>query len=179
MKVRNFGLSQPPPNPKSGWSQEAFNQALEESIHIQALKDNPNMMLGICSLFREGIIHDLDILPFMYYDIPNNDSDQLDLPLSPYSKYYTKFAPLHPDDDLQLIIQTERERLKTFYSKNALPLKEVWSRKRITKISGFGRKILTKYELNYVMFRFTFSGINQPNTPSLTLISLLSTPMTS
>ena len=47
-----------------------------------------------------------------------------------------------------------RERLKTFYSKNELPQKEVWSRKRITKISGFGRKILTKFELNCVLYRY-------------------------
>ena len=107
-------------------------------------------MLGLSHRYREGIIHDMDIVPFMYYDIPNNNSDQIDLPLSLslYSKYYTKFALLHPEDDPQLIIWTERERLKTFYSKNTLPQKEVWSRKRITKISGFGRKILTKFVLD-------------------------------
>ena len=90
--------------PKSGWSQDELNQALEESFQIQALKDNPNPMLGLSPLRCEGIIHDLDIVPFMYYDIPTIDSDQLNLPLSPYSKYYTKFAPLHPNDVPQLII---------------------------------------------------------------------------
>lgn len=87
-------------------------------------------MLGPSPLYREGIVHDLDIVPFMYYDTPHNDSDQINLPLSPYSRYYTKFAPLHLEDDPQLIIRTEREILKTFYSKNVLPQKEVWCRKK-------------------------------------------------
>lgn len=34
-----------------GWSQEQIDQALEESIRIQALKYNSNMMMGISSLF--------------------------------------------------------------------------------------------------------------------------------
>lgn len=93
-------------------------------------------MLGLSPLYREGIIHDLDIVLFMYYDIPNNDSDQLDMPLSPDNKYYTKFTPLHPEDNLKLIIQIECERLKTFYSMNAIPQKEALSRKRITKTQG-------------------------------------------
>lgn len=90
----------------------------------------------------------------MYFDLLNHDSYQIDLPLSPYNKFYTKFTPLHPEDYPQLIIQTERERLQTFYSKNALPQKEVWSRKRITKISEFGWEILTMFELNDVLFRY-------------------------
>ena len=45
--------SEPPPKSKSGWSQEEINQALEENIRIQALKDNPNTMLGLSPLFRE------------------------------------------------------------------------------------------------------------------------------
>lgn len=43
-------------------------------------------MLGLSALFHEGIIHDLDILPFIYYDLPNNELDQIDLSLSPYNK---------------------------------------------------------------------------------------------
>ena len=84
----------------------------------------------------------------MYYDISSDDFEQLDLPLSPFSKFYIKFAPLHPNDNLEFTIRTERERLKTFYAKNSLPLKEVWTRKKITKIYGYGRKILTKFELS-------------------------------
>lgn len=41
-----------------------------------------------------------------------------------------------------------------FYSKNALPFKDVWSNKRITQVSGFGRKILVKFELNCPLFQF-------------------------
>lgn len=63
----------PPPKPRSGWSQEETNQALQESARTQALKDNPNLMLGLSPLYREGIIHDLDIVPLMYYDIPTTD----------------------------------------------------------------------------------------------------------
>ena len=73
---------EPLPKQKYGWSKEEINQALEEGIWIQNLKDNPNMMLGLSPLCCEGIIHDLDIVPIMYYDLPNNDSDQIDLPLS-------------------------------------------------------------------------------------------------
>ena len=111
-------------------------------------------MIWISPLCREGILKDVDIVPFMYYDIPNNDLEQLDLPFSPFSKFYTKFAPLYPEDDPQMIIQTKHERLETFYAKNALPLKEFWSQKRITKISGLRRKIMTKFELNCILFRF-------------------------
>ena len=124
-------------------------------------------MLGLSPLFWEGIIHDLDKVPFMYYEIPSNDSEQLDLPLSSYIKYYTKFAPLHPEDDPQLIIWTEGERLKIFYSKNALPQKEVWSKKRITKIAGCGRKILTKFQLNCVLFRY-YIFRNKPTQYTIT-----------
>ena len=111
-------------------------------------------MRGISPLCREGILHDSDIVYFMYYDILTTDSEQLDLPLSPYSKFYINFPPLHPNDDPEMIIRTERERLKTFYSKNAQPQKEVRTRKRITKISRFGRKILLKYELSCPLFRY-------------------------
>ena len=90
--------SRPLPKLKSGWSQEEINQALEESIQIQALKDNPNPMLGISPHCCKGITHDLDIVPFMYYDMPKNDLEQLDLPLCPDNKFYIKFAPLHPND---------------------------------------------------------------------------------
>ena len=38
-------------------------------------------------------------------------------------------SPLHPEDDPQMIIDTECEILKTFYTKNVLPQKEVWSPK--------------------------------------------------
>lgn len=88
----------------------------------------------------------------MYYDLKNQDSNQIDFPISPYDKFYIKLAPLHPEDDPQMIIRTEREWLNTFYSKNALPQKKVWSRKRITKISGFGRKVLTQFELNCMLY---------------------------
>ena len=76
-------------------------------------------MRGISPICHEGILCDSDIVPFMYYDILTNDSEQLDLPLSPYNKFYIKFAPLHPNDDPEMIIRIELERLKTFYSKNA------------------------------------------------------------
>ena len=110
-------------------------------------------MRGISPLCREGILKAEEIIPCMYNDISPNDSEQLDLPLSPFSKFYTKFSHLHSSDNPQTIIRTQRERLKTFYSKHAQPLKEVWSRKRITKVEGFGRKILVKFELNCPLFR--------------------------
>lgn len=94
-------------------------------------------MLGTSPLFREGIIHDLGIVSFMYYDLPIQDADQIDLPISPFVRYYIKYAPLHPNDDHQIVIRTEREKLKTFYSINAQPKMEVWSRKKITRITGF------------------------------------------
>lgn len=128
-------------------------------------------MLGISPLFRDGIIHNLDIVPVMYYDIPPNDAEQLDLPFSPYRKFYIKWTPLHPKDSQDLIIRTERERLKTFYTKNALPLKEVWPKKRITKIPGFGIKVLSKFELNCILFKYYIIR-NKPdplNLPCFTL----------
>lgn len=45
----------------------------------------------------------------------------LSLSLSPYNKFYIKWTPLHPNDSKELIIRIEHERLKTFYSKKALP----------------------------------------------------------
>ena len=141
-----------PPKQNFIWSQEEINKALEDSFRIQALKDNPNPMHDISPLFREGILKDVDLVPFMYYDIPSDDFEQLDLPLSPFSKFYIMFTHLHPNDNLKVTIRTERERLKTFYTQNALPLKEVWTRKKITKISGYGRKVLTKFELNCPLF---------------------------
>lgn len=50
------------------WLKEQFQQALEESIQIQTLKENPNPMMGIYPLFREGILHDIHFVPFMYFD---------------------------------------------------------------------------------------------------------------
>lgn len=108
-----------------GWSQAQIDQELEESIQIQALKDNLNPMLGISPVFREVIIHDQYIMPFMYIDLPMQDLDQIDLLISPFGKYYIKISPLHPNDDPQTIIRTERKILKTFYSVNARPQKEV------------------------------------------------------
>lgn len=91
------------------------------------MKDNPNLMLGLSPLYKDGIIHEKDIVPFMYYDLPTQDSEQLDLPIPLYGKLYIKFAPLHPEDDPQVITRIEKERLKTLYSLNAPPKKEVWS----------------------------------------------------
>lgn len=42
--VRTFKKSE-------GWSQERINEALEESIRIQALKNNLNLILGVSPLF--------------------------------------------------------------------------------------------------------------------------------
>lgn len=61
------------------------------------------------------------ISPFMYYDLPTQDVDQLDLPISPHGHFYIKKALLYSNDDPQIIIRTERERLRTFYSVNARP----------------------------------------------------------
>lgn len=119
------------------------------------------------SSLREGILKDVDIIPCIYYDIPSDNSEQLDLPLSPFSRFYIKFTPLHPEDNPEVNLQTERERLKTFYTKIALPLKEVWSRKRITKITGYGRKILVKYELHFPLFRYHIVQ-NKPSYKTIT-----------
>lgn len=88
----------------------------------------------------------------MYYDLPDQDSNYIDLPVSPNGKFYTMFSPLHPEYDPQMIIKAERECLKTFYSKNTLPQNEIRSRKRITKMSGSGRKVLGKFDLNYMLY---------------------------
>lgn len=81
-----------------------MHQALEESIQIQALKDNRNLMLDIYPFFREGILHDINYVPFMSFPILENDLDQLGLPISPHGGFYVKFTPLHPSDDLHIII---------------------------------------------------------------------------
>lgn len=91
--------SRPPLKQKYGWSQEEINKALEDNIWIQALMDNPDPMRGISPLYHEGILRKHEIIPFMYYDVPTNDSEQLHLPLSRYNKYYITFAPLHPNDN--------------------------------------------------------------------------------
>lgn len=65
-------------------------------------------MLGLSTLCHEGIIHGLDIVAFMYYDLPMQDTDQLNLLISPYGRYYIKFAPLHPNDDPRMIVIIER-----------------------------------------------------------------------
>ena len=111
-------------------------------------------MLGLSPLFHERIIHDLDIVPFMYYDLPTQDADQLDLPISPYRRYYIKFSPLHPEDGPQRIVRTEKERLQTLYSVIAQPQKEEWSRKGVTKINGFGRKVLSKFDFNCLLHMY-------------------------
>lgn len=67
--ISKFHNSKPPTKEKAGWSQAEIDQALEESIRIQPLKDKPNMMLMLSPLFHEGIIHELDMIPFMYYDL--------------------------------------------------------------------------------------------------------------
>lgn len=43
----------------------------------------------------------------MYYDLPAQDADQIDRQISSYGKLYIKFAPLHPNDDTQLIVRIE------------------------------------------------------------------------
>ncbi|CAI9296954.1 unnamed protein product [Lactuca saligna] len=73
-----------------GWLKEQLQQALED-IQIQALKDNPNSMLRISPLFREWILLDIHFVPFMYFDFPIDDADQLDIPISPHRRYYIKF----------------------------------------------------------------------------------------
>lgn len=49
-----------------GWSQAQIDQPLKHIIQIQALKDNPTPMLELSPLCHEGIIHDMDTVPFMY-----------------------------------------------------------------------------------------------------------------
>lgn len=123
-----------------GCSKELFEQELQKIVRIQALKDNPNLMMGISRLFRKVILHDIIFMPFMYFDLPINDANQFELPISPHGCYYINFSPLHLDDP-QTIIRTECERLRTFFSTNPGPQKEVWSQKRITKILAYGRKL--------------------------------------
>lgn len=103
----------------------------------------------------------------MYYDLPTHDSDQIDLPISPHGKFYIKFAPLHPNDDPQIIFKIEHEKLRTLYSVNALPKKEVWFRKRITKIISFGNKVQSKFDLNCMLYRYYISR-NKKATLTLT-----------
>lgn len=73
---KGLKISSEPSSPKrtfrkfEGWSKEKIDQVLEESIRIQSLKYNLNPLLGISPLFQEGIIHDLDIVPFMYFKLP-------------------------------------------------------------------------------------------------------------
>ena len=58
--------SRHPLKQKQGLFQEEINKALEDSIQIQALTDIPNSMRGIYHLWREGILRDHEIVPFMY-----------------------------------------------------------------------------------------------------------------
>lgn len=59
----------------------------------------------------------------MSYDLPASDADQPNLPRSVYATFYVKFAPLHPNDDQEILIRIEREYLSTFYATSALPKK--------------------------------------------------------
>lgn len=70
-RISEFYRCEPPSKQQEGWSLAQIDQALEERIRIQALKDNPSPMLGLSILCCKGIIHDLEIVPFMYYDLPN------------------------------------------------------------------------------------------------------------
>lgn len=90
--MKAFGKSE-------GYSLEYIKQALEEIIWIQMLKDNPNLMLGISPLFREGVIHNIHFVPFMNYDLPTQDVEQLDLPIYPHGHFCIRYAPLHPTND--------------------------------------------------------------------------------
>lgn len=73
--ISEFPCSKTRMKERTGWSKEEINQALEESIRIQAFKENSNMMLGLSPLCHDGIIHDLDIVLFMYSGLPNQDLD--------------------------------------------------------------------------------------------------------
>ena len=91
-------------------------------------------------------------MPFMYFDLPTQDVDQLDLPISPYGRFSIKLAALHPNDDPQTIILTEHDRLSTFYSTNERTQKEVWSQKRITKIVCYGRKVQSVFDVDCLLY---------------------------
>lgn len=77
-----------PSKNSKGWSKEKMMQALEESIQIHTLIYNPNPMLSISSFFQEGILHDINFVPFMSFVILENDSEQLDMSISPHGRFY-------------------------------------------------------------------------------------------
>lgn len=122
----------------------------------------------------------------MSYDLPISDVDQLDLLRSPHAQFYIKFSPFHPNEDIETVIRIERERLKSFYATNALPEKQVWSKQRITQISGCRMKVLRKFGFdcllhNYFIFQNSqkrctitdvdFSTINPSNVLMVAVIS--------
>lgn len=106
------------------WSREQMNQAIQESLLFQAMKDVSNQLKVISSYFPKGQIYELHFVPYVSYALTSYDKDQPDLPLSPHGIMYKKFPIIHPSDYMTIQVQTERDGLKTFYSSNALPAKE-------------------------------------------------------
>lgn len=88
------------------------------------------------------MIYDDHFVPHQSYALTSNDFEQIYLPISLHGRFYVNFSPFHPSDDKETLVRTERERLDTFYTTNALPQDKTWSKFRITKFSGFGTKIL-------------------------------------
>lgn len=44
---------------------------------------------------------------------------------------------------------------------NARPQKEMWSRKRVTKFVGYGNKVLSKFDINCLLYKYFVSRNNE------------------
>lgn len=102
-----------------GWSQDQINEALE-SLQIQHLKDSPNPLYGISPYYDEGRLYEHHKVPFVSHAPHTSHSEQLNHPISLHDRFYVKFTTLHLSDEQEILLRTERERLSTFYSINAL-----------------------------------------------------------
>lgn len=83
-------------------------------------------------------------MSFISFALLYFDSEKIDFPISLYGRLYKKFSSLHPSNEMAIQIHVERECLLTFYTTNALPAKEAWSKMRIKKINGRGMSVLRK-----------------------------------
>lgn len=81
-----------------------INQAIEERLQIQTIKDNLNPFTGISPYYPQGMIYDYHFVPPSNLRSSFKRFEQIDLPISPHGRFYIKFAPVHPSDDKQILV---------------------------------------------------------------------------
>lgn len=100
------------------------------------------------------MIYNDKFVPHQIYSLPSNDFEKIHLPISPHGRLYVKFDPLHPSNDKDTLVWTDRERLNTFYTTNALPQEKTLSKYKITKFSCLGTKILRKFGQDCILYYY-------------------------